>query len=135
MDGAFSAAVVGAVRVSFAGFTAAFGEGAASGFSSTVESVVFVGTKKGSALQGSIQAANRRVRAARALRASLREPAVDHLQLAIASPRQPIVVRYHEQRFLPLARQIQEQIDDRVAGFRVQVAGWFVCENDIGVIR
>ena len=56
-------------------------------------------------------------------------------QLPIAPPGQAIVVRDHEQCFVSVAREIEQQINDRVAGLGIEVACRFVRKNNVGIIR
>ena len=56
------------------------------------------------------------------------------MQLPVAQLRQPRVMRHDEERFLAAPRQLEQQIDDRVACLGIQIAGWLVGENDIGIV-
>lgn len=99
------------MRVSFAGFTAGFPPLLVCGSSITIvsASVVFVGTEKGrpSSSQFKQQIGFRRWPRLRQ-DSALREYAVDNPQLPIAAGSESLIVRYHDERFLAVPRQVQQ---------------------------
>jgi hypothetical protein len=61
--------------------------------------------------------------------------AIDDPQGPIASLRKIVIVGHDNKSFLAFAGQAEKQVHNRVAGLGIEIAGWFVGENDVGIIR
>lgn len=65
----------------------------------------------------------------------LGEEAIDDPQSTIAALSQVIVVGHDEERFAAPPRQAEEQINDCVTSFGIEVAARFIGKNDAGIVR
>src|SRR4051794_10145043 len=116
--------------VSTAGLTGAFTViFFCSGSSITAVPVVFVSTKKSQAVLKAIQVEKLKTASL------LREHTVGDAQLTIAERRQTHIVGDHEKRLVAGPRQFEQQLDNGVASFGIQVAGRLVGENDVRIVR
>ena len=66
--------------------------------------------------------------------AELLQYSIHDVQLPIAARCQTAVVRNDKKSLVAVARQIQQQIHDRVARFRIKISRRLVGENNVGII-
>ena len=69
-----------------------------------------------------------------ATRAELLQYSIYDVQLPIAARCEAAVVGDDKKSFIAIARQIQQQIHDRVARFRIEISRRLIGKNNVGVI-
>ncbi len=57
------------------------------------------------------------------------EPSVQHVELPVRDPRQPVLVGDDDEGRSELRMEVGEQIDDLLAGAAVEIAGRLVAEQ------
>jgi len=66
--------------------------------------------------------------------AELLQYSIHDVQLPIAARCKTAVVRNDKKSFVAVARQIQQQIHDRVARFRIEISRRLIGKNNVGII-
>ena len=59
---------------------------------------------------------------------------IHDVQLPIAARRQTGVVGNDQKSFTAIARQVQQQIHDHVARFRIEISRRLISKNNVGII-
>ena len=69
-----------------------------------------------------------------ATRAELLQYSIHNVQLPIAARCEAAVVGDDKKGFVAIARQIQQQIHNRVARFRIEISRRLISKNNVGII-